>query len=452
MVANKQIERLEHSSAKLTITVTKDEVRKAYDELMAEHARNVRLDGFRQGKVPVTVLERKYGNELRVEAMGRIMDRSIQEALEGATEQPLVYSTPTLQGEPEFSLDSDLTFAVVYDIFPEVKIGDTKGIEFEVPACDISRDDEKRELQAIRERNAIVVDKDDGARTKKGDIVTVNYRELGGAGETIPGTERQDFVFEIGTGYNIYKFDDEVEGMEKNAEKVIEKTFPADFEYKELAGATKRIAVVVTQVKTKKLPEVDDELAQDISEKFKTLDDLKADIRGQLDRQLEQKLRAVREKGLIDGLIARSEIDLPDSMMDAELEMRRRNLMQQMGISEKAKLERLLSKSGRTLETLYAEWRPNAERSIKTRLLIEKLVADGKYEASDEDVAAEYARMSEESSMSVEEIKAEYERREMVEYLRDRVREDKLMVVLLADAKVKKGKKVAFVDLIKENE
>ncbi len=452
MVANKKIERLEHSAAKLTVTVSKDDVKKSYDELLAEYSKTVRIDGFRQGKVPAAVLERKFGDGLRVETMGRVMDKAVQEALEGAEDQPIVYSQPSLESEPDFALDKDFTFTVVYDTYPEVKIGDTKGIEFEVPVCEIGKDDEQRELEAVRERNAIVVDKDEGAAAAKGDIVTVDYRELDAAGAAVQGTERQDFVFEIGSGYNIYKFDDDVIGLKKGEEKVIDKTFPADFEYKELAGVSKKIAVKVTQIKVKKLPALDDELAQDVSEKFKTLDDLRADLRKQLEKQLEAKLRQEREKGLIDGLLSRAEIDLPVSMIEAELEMRRRNLMQQMGISDMDKLNRLLSMSGKTVEDLYKDWRPVSERSIKVRLVIDKLVKDGGYEATDADMDAEYAKMASESSMSVEEIKAEYKRREMVEYLRDRIKEDKLIEALIADAKVKKGKKVAFVDMMKENE
>jgi trigger factor len=132
--------------------------------------------------------------------------------------------------------------------------------------------------------------------------------------------------------------------------------------------------------------------------------------------------------------------------------MRKRNLVQRMGLDSEEKLEHIVGMSGKSMQSLYDEWRPDAERAIKTRLILDKLVSEGSYTASDDEVAAEFAKMAEEASMSVEEVKAEYERRGMMEYLKDRIKEDKVMAELMAKMKTKKGKKVAFVDLFKENE
>ncbi len=452
VIKSKNFEKLENSAVKLSVTVGKEAVKTSYDTTMKEYAKNVRMDGFRQGKVPVSVLERKYGQQIKFDAMGRLMDEAVEKALEGETLVPLSYGQPTLEGQPELNLDSDFTFAITYDVFPEVVPGDVSGAEVEVPACTIAKADEDRELDEIRDRNAIVMDKEDSAKSKKGDIVTVDYCELDDTGAAIKGSERQDFVFELATGYNIYKFDDEVIGMKKGDEKSFEKTFPADFEYPELAGTTKKLKVKLTKLKEKKLPALDDDLAQDVSEKFKTLDDLKADVKAKLEKRLEERLKSIKEKGIIDALLEKSTVVLPASMLQAELDMRKRNLMQRMGIEDEAKLQQIVSMSGKSMDGLYDEWRPDATKAIKTRLILDKLVAAGTYTASDEEVAAEFAKMAAESSMSVEEVKAEYERRGMVDYLKDRIKEDKLMAELFAKAKIKKGKKTAFVDLFKENE
>ncbi len=448
----KNFEKLEHSAVKLTVTVGKADVRAAYDDLLKDYAKNVHIDGFRKGKVPTTILERKFGSQLKLDAMGRVLDKAVEAALEGETLVPLSYAQPSLEGEPSFELDQDFTFSVSYDVFPDVAPGEIEGIEIEIPACSIAKADEERELDEIRERNAIVMDKDDGAAAKKGDIATVDYSELDAAGNAIAGSERQDFVFEIGSGHNLYKFDDDFIGMKKDTEKTIDKVFPADYEYSELAGQTRKLRIKLSKLKEKKLPVLDDDLAQDVSEKFKTLDDLKADVRAKLDKRLDDRMRSLKEKAILEALVERSSVDVPASMLSAELDMRMRNLMQRMGIEDEAKLAQIISMSGRTTEQLYDEWRPEAERAIKTRLIMDKLVADGSYAASDEDVAAEYAKMAADSSMSVEEVKAEYERRGMVEYLKDRVKEDRLLADLEKKVKVKKGKKVAFVDLFKENE
>jgi trigger factor len=132
--------------------------------------------------------------------------------------------------------------------------------------------------------------------------------------------------------------------------------------------------------------------------------------------------------------------------------MRWENLKQQMGMDSDEKLDRILSFSGKTRTDLFNDWRPNAEKAITTRLILEKLTEEGKYECSDADLEAEWKRMSEESGLSVDEIKAEYEKRGSLEYLKDRVKEDKLLADILAATKVKKGKKLAFVDLFADNE
>jgi trigger factor len=454
VIASKNIERLEHSSVKLSVTVPCAESRREYDAMLREYSRSVRIDGFRAGHVPASVLERKFGESLKLDAMGRVLEKAVEEALEGADpkDRPLAYSQPSLEGEPSFELDKDFSFAVKYDVFPSIEVGDWKGIEVEKPVCEIGSEDEERELRDIRERNAVVVEREASAAAAKGDVATIDFRELGEDGSTLEGTEREDFTFEIGTGYNAYKIDDEIVGMKRDEEKTISKAYPADFAEKELAGRSVKLAVKLTKIKEKKLPELDDELAQDVSEKYKTLADLKADIRAQLEKRLVDKLKQLEEKALVEGLLARSKVELPESMVAAELAMRLENLKRQMGLDDDEKLDRLLSYSGKTRASLIDEWKPSAEKSITTRLALEKLALEGKYECAEADLEAEFARQASETSLSVDEVKAEYEKRGSMDYLKDRIKEDKLMAALLAAAAVKKGPKIPFVDLLKDSE
>ena len=454
VIASKNIERLPRSSVKLSITVPSSEARKEYDAMLKEYSRSVRIDGFRAGHVPVPVLERKFGDSLRLDAMGRVLEKAVEEALKDADakERPLAYSTPALDGEPEFSLDKDFTFAVDYDVFPSVEIGDWKGIEVEKPTVEIAPEDEARELEDIRERNAIVMERDASATAAKGDIATVDFREIGADGQTVASTEREDFTFEIGTGYDIYKIDDEIVGMKRDEERTIEKSYPEDFENRELAGRSVKLLVKLSKIKEKRLPALDDDLAQDVSEKYKTLDDLKTDLRGHLEKRLSDKLKRLEEKALIDGLLARSAVELPESMVAAELAMRLENLKRQMSFDTEDKLDRFLSYSGKTREALVEDWRPSAERSIKTRLVIEKLIEEGGYACSESELEAEFSRQAGESSLSIDEVKAEHEKRGSMDYLRDRIKEDKMMADLLAAAAVKAGPKRTYMDLLKDSE
>ena len=454
MIDSKKIERLEHSAVKLSVTVPAAEGRREYDAMMKDYAKSVRVDGFRAGHVPASVLERKFGDSLKLDAMGRVLEKAVEEALKdaGPDERPLAYSQPSLEGEPSFEIDKDFSFSVKYDVFPKIEVGDWKGIEVQKPVCEISAGDEERELKEIQERNAVVVEREASAAAAKGDVVTLNFREVGEDGATVPGTEREDFTFEIGTGYNAYKIDDEIIGMKRDEERTISKTYPGDFENSALAGKSLKVAVKVTKIKEKKLPALDDDLAQDVSEKYKTLADLKADLRVQLEKRLADRMKQLEEKAIVDGLLARSKVELPESMVAAELAMRLENLQRQMGLDTPDKLDRILSYSGKTRASLVEEWRPSAEKAITTRLALEKLVEDGKYECADADLEAEFARQAVETQLSVDEVKAEYEKRGSMDYLKDRIKEDKLMAALLAAASVKKGAKVSFVDLLKDSE
>lgn len=451
MVTKKDIQKLEHSAVRLTITVAKDEVKKGYDGMIKEYSKSVQIPGFRKGHVPAAVLERKFGEGLKQDAMSRIMESSVQEAIEGIEERPLPYCTPTVSDEPVFSLDEDFVFSVSYDTFPDYSVGDYKGIEVEVPKVEIAAEDEQREIDELRERNAIVIDKDEGAKAEKGDVATVDYVELGEDGAEVASTKREGFVMTLGAGANLYGLDDEIVGCGKGDEKTVEKSYPADYQYSDLAGQKKRIKVRVVQLKGRKLPDLDDDFAQDISEKYKTLADLKADIHKRLERQLDESLRHKKEEQVIDELIKRTVIDLPKSMVDIELQARFRDFSQRVGADE-ATMVKLLASSGKSPDALFEEWRPMSEKAIKTRLILEKLVQDEKIELADADLDAEYARMAEENGVSADEVKSQYEKMNMTERLADHLKEDRLFDRIYAAGREKTGKKMKYMDLFKGNE
>ena len=268
----------------------------------------------------------------------------------------------------------------------------------------VSDEDLARELDQLRDRNSIVVEKTGPAAV--GDIVTLGWSEVDAAGLPIEGSAREDFTFEVGKGLNLYKFDDEIVGLGAGDSKTFSKTYADDFEYKELAGKTLTLSVKVTKVKQKNLPDLDDELAQDISEKYKTLDDLKAATRAQLQASLDSRLRDLKEKAIVDELLKRTSIDIPQSMAAAELSMRWDSLKREMGIDTDEKMEKIAEYSGKSRQQLYDDWKPTVQKAISGRLVLDKLIEAGSYVATDEDLSAEYARQAEGTALSAEEVKA----------------------------------------------
>ena len=455
MKVTKEVTKLENSAVKLTATISKEEVAAGYSKNLAKYAKNVQLPGFRKGKVPPKVLEQKYGDSLKQEALADLIDESLNQifAEEDAKDiRPLPYSQPRLENDkiPEFSTDKDLVFTVVYDVFPTVEVKDFSKIEVKEPQCEVGEKELNEELKAIQERNAMVIDKKDGDPVEKDNIVTIDYSELNDDGSVVDGSKREGFVFTVGTGENIYKIDDDIMGMKKGDTKEITKTYAKDDADADLAGKTKKISVTVKAIKVRDLPALDDDLAQDVNEKYKTLDDLKKDITKGLEANLKRKIEEVKSQSLLDQLVEKNPIVLPASMVAAENEHRWTMMAQQFRTTPE-QLEKMVAASGQTKESMLEQWAGNAEKMLKARLVVDALLREKNISVTPEEVESEYAKLAEESGTSVEEIKKYYDEPRAKEYIIDGIKEKKLFEELYKQVKVSKGDKVAFADLFKNN-
>jgi trigger factor len=454
VTVSKEITRLEHSSVKLTLTIPKEDVQSGYDGLLSEYSKNIQIPGFRKGKVPRDVLIRKFGDALKGEALQKLLEEAMRSVFEDETlsreDKPLPYSTPQIEGEPKLELGQELSFAMIYDVLPQVTLGTWQGLELEVPDAAVGEEDIERELEALRERNAIVMDKDEGADALPGDVVTLNYGELDEAGGALQGTERQDFVFTLGSGYNIYKFDDEIRGMKKGETRDFSKTYPEDFDDKDLAGKTKKIRVTLTALKSKNLPELDDDLAQDVDEKYRTLEELKADIRKRLETNLERRLRELRINALLEKIMETTPVEIPESMIRLELDSRWRNLARRFNTDSEG-LYRMMGKGSDRVKSILDEWRPDVTRALHSRLIVETLIEDLKIEASDEEIEKDLENQAAESGEPLEDIRNYYEQDQMKEYLREDIKERKLYDRLFAENSIKPGKPGKYLDLMPNN-
>lgn len=453
MKVTKEIAKLENSAVKLTITIGKKDVASGYADTLAKYAKDVQLPGFRKGKVPVSILERKYGDALKNDVTGELIEKALGEVFEEfdnekSENRPLAYSQPQLDSLPTIDTTKDLTFSVIYDVMPKVTVTDFSGITIKEPQTTITDDDMKEELEAIRERNALVIDKKDTEKTEKNDIVTINYCELDDKNEVIADSKREGFVFTVGTGENIYKIDDEIIGMKKDESKDITKTYPADFEDKELAGQTKKIKVTVTALKVRQLPDLDDELAQDVNAKYKTLDDLKNDIKRNMEAALKNRIKEIKSNSLIEQLVEKNPVELPKSMINAELESRWRMMAQKFQCSVE-QLDKLMASSGQKKEDLLKEWSGDSEKMLKGRIIVESLLKDSEITVTPEEVEAEYANIAEGAGITVDEVKKHYDDATKKEYLIDDIKEQKLYTEIFAKVKISKGDKIKFADLFK---
>ena len=453
MNVTKQVSKLENSAVKLTATIAKDDVVNGYNENLKKYAKNISLPGFRKGHVPVKVLEQKYGDSLKQEVLIDLVDQSLNQIFaeeESKDIRPLPYSQPRLENDkvPEFSTEKDLTFTVIYDVFPTVEVKEFSKIEVKEPQVSVTDKDVEEELKAIQERNAMVIDKKDGDPVEKDNIVTIDYSELNDDGSMVEGSKREGFVFTVGTGENIYKIDDEIIGMKKDETKEITKTYAKDDKDEVLAGKTKKISVTVKAIKVRNLPALDDDLAQDVNEKYKTIDDLRKDITRGLEAAKTRKVNELKSQSLIEQLVEKNPVVVPQSMINAEMENRFRMMAQQFQTTPQ-QLEKMIEASGQKKEDMLKQWTGDAEKMLKSRLIVEQLLQDKNITVTPEEVEAEYAKMAEDAGTTVDAIKEQYKNPRYKEYIIDDLKERKLFEDLYKQVKVSKGDKMEFADLFK---
>ncbi|MDR0472810.1 MAG: trigger factor [Treponema sp.] len=456
MTINKEISRLERSNIKLTVTIGKDDTRSEYDALLLDYSKKIQIPGFRKGKVPRDVLVRKFGDALKGEVLGRIIEKSLGEIFEDESfpieSKPLPYSVPRLEDEEKLELkfDEGLVFSVVYDVMPAVNVEKWNGFEVTVPDVAITDEDINLELETIRERNSIVMDKPDDETAGNDNVVTINYCELGDGGEVLAGSEREDFTFTLGSGRILYKIDEEITGMKKGETKDFEKTYADDFEDAELAGKKIKLRVSLTALKIKKLPDLDDELAQDVNEKFNTLDDLKRDIRDRLGLDLDRRMRACKVSAILEKIMEIAPAQIPESMTKLELDSRWRNLARRFNTDSEG-LFKIMGKNPAGVQGILDEWTPDANKAVHSRLIVETLIENFNIEASDDEAEKEIEIQAAENDTPLEDFKEYYKNEEMTGYLKEEIKDRKLFDRLIAENTVKPGEKEKYADFIRKN-
>ena len=442
----KEFKNLEKSAVELTVTIAKEEVADAYNATLKNYVKNAQIPGFRKGHVPANVLERKYGDAIKADTISELIDKSFEEVIkEDEKNRPLPYAQPAMDKAPDFDITKDLVYTIKYDVFPSVEVKNFSGITVKEPQVTITDDDLADELKTMQERNAMVIDKKDPV-VAKDDIVTINYVEIGEDGNEIADSKRDDFIFTVGSGENIYKIDDEIIGMKKDETKEITKKYKKDDENPDLAGLTKKIKVTVKAVKIRDLPALDDDFAQDCNEKYKTLADMKEDLKKNMETAKNRRLREIKNNSLLEQLVEKNKFDIPASMLQAELDGRWRMMAQQFQTSPE-QLEKMITASGQTKETMLEQWTGDSEKMLKSRIIVDNLIRERNISVTPEEIEARYAEIAADGGMTVEEVKKHYADARSKEYLIDDTKENKLYDELYKEVKVSKGDKMSFKDL-----
>ena len=408
-----QVENLEHNMAKLTITVSAEEVEKALQAAYLKQRSKISLPGFRKGKVPRQMIEKMYGPEVFYdEAANHMISEAYGKAYDECELE--IASQPTID-VVQLEKGKDFIFTAEVAVKPEVKLGEYKGLKVDKVSTRVMQKEVDEEIEKERERNARTVEVTDRAVQDK-DIVTLDFEGFVD-GVAFEGGKGENYPLTIGSGAFIPGFEEQLIGAEIDKETEVKVTFPEEYQAKELAGKEAVFKCTVHEIKAKELPELDDEFASEVSEEAETLEDYKAEVKAKIKERKENEGKEKKENRAVEQAVANAEIDLPAPMVDLQAKQMAddfaRRIMQQ-GMS----VEQYFQFTGLNEEKMMEELKPQAEKRIRTRLVLEAIVAAENIEVSDERLDEELQKMADSYQMEVEKLKefmGENEKKQMKE-------------------------------------
>ena len=421
-----QVEKLEHNMAKLTIEVPETELEAAIEKAYQKQKKSISLPGFRKGKAPRVMIEKMYGKGVFLEDAANSLI-PVQYSLAAGESGLEIVSQPTIdvtQLEP----GKPFIFTAEVAVKPEVTLGEYKGVEVEKQNTEVLEEEIDAEIFKERESNSRMIDVEDRA-VENGDTVNLDFEGFVD-GEPFEGGKGEGYPLVIGSNTFIPGFEEQLIGANIDEEKEVNVIFPEDYQAEELKGKAAVFKCKVNRIQKKELPEVDDEFAKDVSE-FDTLEEYKADIRKKLAEEKEKDAQRAKEDAVINKIIETSEMDIPDAMVDAQIDQMADDFgrrMQSQGLS----LEQYFQFTGLTMEKLRDELKPQALKRIQTRLVLEKIAEVEEIQPTEEQVDEEIKKMAEMYNMEADKLK------EMIgEYEMDQMKKDMAVqqaVTLVADA------------------
>ncbi len=394
-----QVEKLEKNMAKLTVEVSAEQFDEALKTSYNKNKNKFNIPGFRKGKAPQAMIEKMYGvGVLYEDAAGEIIDTTYAGAMDESGLD--IVSRPEISVE-QIEKGKPFIYTALVAVKPEVTLGEYKGIEVEKARPEVTDADIDAELSKVQEQNSRLISVEDRA-VADGDQTVIDFEGFVD-GEPFEGGKAEAYPLTIGSHSFIDTFEEQLIGKNIGEEVEVNVTFPAEYHAEELAGKPALFKVTVKEIKVKELPELNDEFAGEVSE-FETLDEYKADIKAKLSETKEKQATTENENNVVQKVVENASMDIPEPMIDQQV----RNMiedyarrMQSQGIS----LEQYMQFTGMNMEQLQEQMRPQAEKRIQTRLVLEAVVAAENIAVEDEAVEAELAKMAEAYKMEAEQIK-----------------------------------------------
>ena len=394
-----QVEKLEKSMAKLTIEVSAEELEKALQNAFLKNKNKISVPGFRKGKVPRQMIEKMYGPEIFYEDAANELipdayEKAVEECGEDIVSSPTIDVTQIKKGEP-------FIFTAEVALKPPVKLGKYKGVKVEKADTEVTEEEVDAKIDQERENNARNIEVTDRA-VKDGDMTVLDFEGFVD-GTAFEGGKGENYPLTIGSGAFIPGFEEQLVGAQIGEEVEVNVTFPEDYQAEELKGKAAVFKCTIKEIKEKELPELDDEFASEVSE-FDTLEEYKADIRAKLTEEKAKEAKDAKEAAVIEAIVNDSEMEIPEAMLATQQrqmvdEFAQRIQMQGLSIDQYFQF------TGTSYDKMIEQVKPQAEKRIKSRLVLEEIVKAEKIEASEEDYEEELKVMAEAYQMEVDKVK-----------------------------------------------
>jgi len=417
-----EIVKKENSKVELKFTVSKEKFNEALDTAFRKNASKFKIAGFRNGKVPRNVIEKMYGEGVMYdEAFNIVADEEYIKAIE---EHKLdVVSHPEVAIE-SIGKDKDLVYTITVHVKPEIKLDKYTGFEIEKVETEVTDADVEHELGHVQEKNARIVTKEDG-EVENGDIAVIDFEGFLD-GVAFDGGKAEKYDLEIGSHSFIPGFEEQIVGMKAGEEKDITTTFPENYGNADLAGKETIFKIKLHEIKKKEMPAIDDEFAKDVSE-FNTLEEYKADLRTKLQASKEAKAKAERETKAMDKLVEAVEVELPEPMIDHQIEHMIHDFEQNLSY-QGLTLDKYMEILNMKEDDLKAQFRDNAIKDIKLRLALEYIAKNENIEVTEEDINA---RLEELSAMYGKEAESFKQNPNVIEYMKAQLKQEKIIALVV---------------------
>ena len=381
------VETLEKLERKITLSVPVTAIQSEVDARLKKLARSVKMDGFRPGKVPMNVVAQRYGYSVQYEVLndkvGEAFAQAANEAKVRVAGQPRITEK---EGAPE----GELSFDAIFEVYPDVKLGDLAAVEVEKLTAEVSEAAIDKTVEILRKQRRTFALRAQDAAAQEGDRVTIDF-EGKIDGEPFAGGKAEDFQFLVGEGQMLKEFEDAVRGMKSGESKTFPLGFPEDYHGKDVAGKTADFLVTLKKIEAAHLPEVNEALAKSLGTADATVEGLRADIRKNLEREVKFRLLARNKQAAMDALLKQAELDLPQSIVQSELDRLKEGAradLKQRGIKDADKAP--------IPDDIF---RPQAEQRVRLGLVVAEVVRNHELQAKPEQIRAH-----------IEELAASYER------------------------------------------